>query len=85
MSLGLARTIVSLCELYAVAGTLFALCFLPRAVARVDPRIAGAPWPTRVLIFPGVVALWPLLARRWLTGAPEPVERNAHRLRVKRR
>jgi hypothetical protein len=33
----------------------------------------------RLLLLPGVVALWPLFATRWITGAPDPVERNPHR------
>ncbi|MEO7271506.1 MAG: hypothetical protein ABIX28_15535 [Vicinamibacterales bacterium] len=82
MPLAAARAVVSLIELYAVAGLLFALCFLPRAVTRVDPGTAAAPWTMRLLILPGVAALWPLLARRWLTGVPPPVERTAHRSRA---
>jgi hypothetical protein len=31
------------------------------------------------LILPGIAALWPLFARRWMTGAPEPTEKNPHR------
>jgi hypothetical protein len=72
-------------ELYAIAGVLFAICFLPRAVAHMDPRIAAAPLATRLLILPGVAALWPLFARRWLNGAREPIERNPHRVRAARR
>jgi hypothetical protein len=31
------------------------------------------------LILPGVAAFWPLFAWRWLSRAPEPIERNPHR------
>ena len=82
MPLGVAQTLVSLFELYAVAGVLFALCFLPRAVARMDPGLAAAPWITRLLILPGIAALWPLFARRWLSGGTAPPERNPHRVRA---
>jgi len=77
--LTLADTIVTACELYAVAGLIFAAAFLPRGVLRLDERLHGAPIAVRVLILPGVAAFWPLFAWRWLTGAREPVERNAHR------
>jgi len=79
MPLAAARAVVSVIELYALAGVLFALCFLPRAVTRMDPGTAGAPWTMRLLILPGVAALWPLFARRWLRGASAPAERTPHR------
>jgi len=75
----IARVVVGACELYAVAGLLFAIAFLPRAVVRVDERLHGSPSAVRLLILPGVAALWPLFAWRWVTHAPEPIEGNAHR------
>ena len=46
-------------------GALFALPFLARGVALIDPATRGSsPW-FRVLILPGVAALWPVLAVRW--------------------
>ena len=82
MSLAFAQFIVALFEGYALAGMVFAALFLPRAIARVDPRVAAAPVTLRVLILPGVAALWPLFARRWVRGTPEPFERNPHRLKA---
>ena len=79
MSLELAQVIATVLEGYALAGLVFALVFLPRGALRVDPHLAGAPWTVRLLILPGVVVLWPVLARRWATGATAPVERNHHR------
>jgi hypothetical protein len=79
VSLELARVIVASFEIYAVTGVAFAALFLPRAVTRLDPRIAGAPVTLRLLILPGVAAFWPLFAWRWLSRAPEPIERNPHR------
>ena len=82
MPLEVAQVVVALFELYALAGVVFAALFLPRAVARLDPRVAGAPRTLRLLILPGVAALWPLLAWRWIAGAPEPIERNPHRTKA---
>jgi hypothetical protein len=84
MPLEIAQLVVTAFEAYALAGVGFALMFLPRAVARLDPRVAGAPNTLRLLILPGVVALWPLFAWRWMTGAHEPVERNPHRAKARR-
>ena len=82
MTLEIAQAIVAAFEAYVLAGVIFALLFLPRAVVRIDPRVAGSPRTLRLLILPGVVALWPLLAWRWIAGAPEPIETNPHRSKV---
>jgi hypothetical protein len=82
MRLDIARLLVTVLEFYALAGVAFAGLFLPRAVTRLDPRVADAPASLRLLILPGVAALWPLFAWRWLSGAPEPIERNPHRSRT---
>ncbi len=66
-------------EVYALLGLAFALIFLPRGALRVDHRLAASPVTVRLLILPGVAALWPLFLRRWATGRTEPFERNPHR------
>lgn len=77
--LALAQTLVGLLTGYAWLGLVFALWFIARGVARVDPAARGTGWGFRLLLLPGSLALWPLLARRcWRGGAP-PVERTAHR------
>ena len=82
MSIEVAQVIVALFELYALAGIAFAMLFLRRGVERLDPRVAGAPKTLKLLILPGVAALWPLLAWRSIAGASEPVERNPHRAKA---
>jgi hypothetical protein len=83
VSLVIARFVVGVVEAYAVVGVVFALMFLPRGVTRLDPRVAGAPKTLRFLILPGIVALWPLFARRWIAGAHEPIEDNPHRAKAR--
>lgn len=51
--------------LYGLAGALFALWFVVSAVGRFDPAARGSGIAFRVLIFPGVAALWPVLLRKW--------------------
>jgi hypothetical protein len=82
VSIEVAQVIVALFELYALAGVAFAVLFLPRGVGRLDPRVAGAPKTLKLLILPGVAALWPLLAWRSIAGTSEPVERNPHRAKA---
>ena len=79
MSVDVAQIVAVVLESYALAGLIFALVFLPRAALRVDPHLDGAPWTVRLVILPGVIALWPVLARRWVTGASAPIERTPHR------
>lgn len=55
--------------LYAAIGALFSVFFLLRGIDRIDPAAHGAPWTFRLLILPGVVAMWPLLAQRWRRAA----------------
>jgi hypothetical protein len=81
----LAWILAAAAEAYAVAGVLFALAFLPRGIVRVDERLHESPRTVRVLLFPGIAALWPLFAWRWMTGRTAPDERNPHRLAAERR
>jgi hypothetical protein len=84
MWLTVAQFLATLCELYAAAGVLFAIAFLPRGILRLDDRLRDSPITVRLLILPGVAAFWPLFAWRWLTHASEPLERNAHRFAASR-
>lgn len=80
MSLWIAELMVGLVGLYAGAGLCFAVSFVTVGITRIDPLGAGSPWTFRVLIVPGVVVFWPLLAARWAAGSiAPPVEINAHR------
>lgn len=65
---------------YLVCGVAFAMPFAAFGAKQIDPHAAHGSWGFRVLILPGTVFLWPLLAKRWLSGAGvPPEERNAHR------
>ena len=74
----LAVIIVRIVGSYLAVSALFALPFVLFGAARVDPAARGGTWGFRVLILPGAVALWPLLAWRWIAGT-SPIEHNAHR------
>jgi hypothetical protein len=64
----MADAIVSLVWLYAGFGLAFAVPFLIRGVERIDSQACGAGLGFRLIVLPGVVAFWPLLLRRWLSG-----------------
>ncbi len=50
---------------YATAGAVFAVSFLWRGVAALDSAAGRGSWGFRLLIAPGVTALWPLLLWKW--------------------
>ena len=78
-----AALLVGAVGLYALVGLLFAIAFVLAGVNRVDPVAREGTWGFRLIIVPGVVAFWPLLATRWVSGRPPAAERNAHRDRAR--
>ena len=65
---------------YLLCGLIFVVPFVLAGVGRIVPHAVHGTWGFRLLIVPGTILLWPLLARRWLKGVHEPPEeRNAHR------
>lgn len=61
-------TILNGVAIYAGAGTVFALVFLGLGLTRIDHGAKGAGLGFRLLILPGLIALWPLMLIRWLSG-----------------
>jgi len=71
-------------EAYSVAGLLFAAVFAFR-VPRLDAQAQGSGIGFRLIITPGVAALWPLFLSRGLRHSAEPpVEKNSHRLAARK-
>jgi hypothetical protein len=60
-----AELLVAAAGAYVAAGLLFACAFVTWGVSRVDPVAREATLGFRLIILPGVTALWPLLAVRW--------------------
>ena len=61
----IAGTGVALVGIYAAIGLVFALAFAWRGASRLDPAAREGTWGFRLLVIPGAVAFWPLLALRW--------------------
>jgi len=61
-----AELFVGALMLYAAMGALFATAFVGRGVSRMDGQAAGAGLGFRLIILPGVAALWPVLLHRWI-------------------
>jgi hypothetical protein len=58
--------LVAMLTWYGAAGVVFAMAFLTRGVSRIDAHANGAGVGFRLMIFPGVAALWPFLLSRWV-------------------
>jgi hypothetical protein len=82
----MASALLQIAAAYVGTGLLFAPAFVTRGVQRIDAAARGAGWGFRLLIVPGTVIVWPLLALRWAVGSMHPpTELNAHRRRAARR
>lgn len=61
-----AQTLLGFSLIYLACGLLFAGIFVTVGVGRVDAAAQGTSLGFRLLILPGAMALWPLLALRWI-------------------
>ena len=61
-----AEFFVAALALYGLAGAVFAVAFVLFGIHHVDPVAEHAPFGFRLIVMPGVAALWPLLLGRWL-------------------
>jgi len=57
---------VILLEVYSAVGLLFAIAFVTVGISQVDPASKGSGVGFRLIILPGVAALWPLMLTRWI-------------------
>jgi hypothetical protein len=62
------RIVVYAAGVYALAGVLLLYPFHRWAVPRLDESADGATWGFRVLVSPGLVALWPAILLKWMAA-----------------
>jgi len=73
MNVETAQAIIGTVAGYLVLGLVFALGFVTRGVSAIDPAARDMPRLVRLLIVPGVAALWPLMLWKWFTQKSPPV------------
>ena len=61
-----AELLINVLAAYGVAGAVFAVAFVAKGIQRVDSVAEHAPWGFRLIVLPGIAALWPLLLVRWV-------------------
>ncbi len=64
-----ARTALTVLVVYLGAGFLFTFWLMMAGLARLDSNAKGASLGVRVILLPGAVALWPVLAWKLLRSA----------------
>lgn len=64
-----ARLVLTVAGAYLLAGVLFAIPFAWRGAGALEPVAREGTLGFRLLILPGAVTLWPLLALRWWRAA----------------
>ena len=57
--------LVTLVEVYALVGVLVLLPFMLRGAGTVEPAARRATLGFRILMVPGIIALWPMMLLRW--------------------
>ena len=67
MSTILAEWIVRVLAVYGLIGVVLAAPFVTIGIGKIDPLARETGIGFRLIVVPGVVALWPLLLRRWLS------------------
>lgn len=85
MPVEVAEWLVRAAGLYLLAGICFAVPFVIAGVGRIDPSASAGTPGFRLIILPGVVLLWPLLATCLVRGVTSPpAEENPHRVAARR-
>ena len=62
------QAVLDLVAAYAAVGVMFSIFLLLFGTTRIDNGVKNAGFGFRILILPGLIALWPLLLIRWLVG-----------------
>jgi len=73
MSPAWAEGLLAVLAVYLAVGVLFAAGIAIKGLGRIDASARGMPWSARLLILPGLVALWPLMLVKCLTQKGPPV------------
>ena len=70
MPVEIAEKVLSVAGLYLAGGVAFAFAFFALGLRRVDEAAANGRLGFKLLILPGVVAIWPLLLWTWILARP---------------
>jgi hypothetical protein len=66
MRMLIGETLLGLILIYLTCGLVFGVAFVAIGVGRLDEAAHGTSITFRLLILPGTIVFWPLLAAWWL-------------------
>ncbi len=69
MAFHVALSVLIAIAAYLSMGIAFGIAFVVRGIGVVDHAAKGSPWSFRLLVLPGVAALWPLMLLKWVRAA----------------
>ncbi len=61
----LAAIILVILGIYLVIGIVFYVLFLSKLASELDQNTKGASIGFKLLIFPGIISLWPVVFSKW--------------------
>lgn len=70
MNESIATILLILLGVYLLIGVIFYFPFIKKGVHKIDDGVKAAPLFMKILIFPGTVALWPILFKKVRKGEP---------------
>ncbi|MEM0986400.1 MAG: hypothetical protein AAGJ32_09150 [Pseudomonadota bacterium] len=73
MTLAAAEALTTGLGIYLLIGVLIALAVVTFGASRMDPDAKGMPIRARILIFPGAMLLWPIMAVKLFTQRAPPL------------
>jgi len=76
----IANALMAAIYIYLAIGFFVGTALISFGLSRVDSETSGSGLGFRLVILPGVIALWPLLLRRTIRGGGEPsLQKDPHR------
>lgn len=60
--------------IYVCCGIVFMVVFLLKGISKVDETTHGSTWGFKIIIIPGVIALWPVLLQKWVSASRDIVK-----------
>ncbi len=78
MTVAEAEMVWTVVAVYLAAGVIIGAPFMAFGLARLDYAAKGASRGFRLVVAPGVIALWPFILVRWLSGRVinRPIDRE---------
>jgi len=58
--------LVSAFQIYLLLGLIMAIFVQKNGLKKIDSSVEGAGFWFRVITFPGIVALWPIVLYKWI-------------------